>query len=174
MKKETRPVCPLQRIAFPHLPALSPAAACPRQNAPRSPNPRAAVLLVSIKLSKQQVQKQVDVELDHALAKHHELIVMELHLQKTMSATTLSLLQNSTQTYLQKIIEQHVCRPPRNHHATVAGLDKEHANLVARDGKVDLVPTLLGKPVQLDQYTLVGEPARRVPVAAEGGLHDHP
>lgn len=103
--------------------------------------------MVSIELPKDQMQEQVNVESETALEERHELVVVELGLEE--------------------VVEGHVRAGTGDLDAAHAALDEEDADLVRRDGQVDLVVLFLRVALVGDQDALVGQRPGRVFERAE-------
>ena len=126
---------PVLMISPPALRLIQPAST-PSKHKP-SPD-----LLSPIKLLVQQMQQQVDIEPHVPLKQRHKLMSLELSLEQVLNG--------------------HQRTSTRNLDMTPASLEGKDADLVARDGEVDLAPFTLGNARPRDKYALVREGARAV------------
>lgn len=106
-------------------------------------------LLRPIKLLINQMQQQIHIQPQPPLEKRHELVRLKLRLQQ--------------------VLDRHQRARARHLDVRAAALEREDADLVARDGQVDLAPVALGDPLPGDEDALVREGAGRVLVRAELG-----
>lgn len=93
------------------------------------------------------MQEQIDVESKTTLEQRHKLMIIELGLEK--------------------VVERHVRARTGDLNTTHAALDEEHADLVGRDGQVNLVVLFLGIALVGDQDAFVGQRSGRVFERAE-------
>ena len=95
------------------------------------------------------MQQQVDIQPQIPLKETHKLVRLKLRLQK--------------------VLDGHERAGAGHLDVAATALDAEHADLVARDGQVDLVPVALGDALPRDEHALVVERPRAVLVRAELG-----
>lgn len=95
------------------------------------------------------MQQQIDIQPQLPLKQVHELMRLKLRLQE--------------------VLDGHQRAGARHLDVAATALETEDADLVARDGDVDLAPVALGNARPRDQHALVGQGAGRVLEGAELG-----
>lgn len=93
------------------------------------------------------MQQKIYVQLEVALEQRHELVALKLRLQKVI---------NGNQSAGAGDLDM-----------ATRSLNREHADLVARDGQVDLVPVAVRGAAPADERSLIHELASTVFVASE-------